>query len=55
MKDIEKIIELSRRCAPTILAGAALCIIPCTYIEWMPQVNEAQIYEAYNEYKELGI
>lgn len=113
MKDIEKIIELSRRYAPTILAGAALCMIPNVlsakqqfalnmanktvvehvnnyrekviefahddldrdikerrrnamrvrknadiydaYIEWMPQVNEAQIYEAYNEYKELGI
>ncbi|MBR2245700.1 MAG: hypothetical protein IJ880_01515 [Bacilli bacterium] len=113
MKDIEKFIELSRKCAPTILASAALCVLPITvsvkrqlaldmankevikqmdtyrekviefahddldrdirdrrknamkvrknadiydaYIDWMPQVNETQIYEAYNEYKELGI
>ena len=113
MKDIEKIIELSTKYAPTILVGTALCMIPNVlsakqqfalnmtnktvvkqmdtyrkkviefahddldrdirerrknamkvrknadiydaYIEWMPQVNETQIYEAYNEYKELGI
>lgn len=113
MKDIEKFIELSKKYAPTILASAALCVLPTVvsvkrqlaldmanktvaehvdnyrekviefahddldrdikerrrnamkvrknadiydaYIEWMPQVNETQIYEAYNEYKELGI